>query len=712
MSNLPEFLAALPNLRAVRMYHVSSPTIGRALCSALANCCFPTVHSLSIPDGLYIIFPAFPNLTTLACPSIHLHTPLLEPAKSHLPRLDALVGMRLDSTRDFIATLARDFPHLRALSIASPIRPDDKARSLFAFGLETLRAFTHLSELGLFHRPDPANVHPLEELVSAAKVVLQASQSPDTKVSQWPCRVPARYRSGTIHGVPASVSKYPAPECRPVVSRSRTLRGRPIDLPVLPPQHPGANQSHNLWAYSSPSAPLSSGATSPKQSKRRSYHPKPPAQRSEWVMWVGNIPSEAVHDEVWRFFTRDEGGSASTEGVLSIFLISRSCCAFVNYATQAHLDAAIAQFNGVPLRAEPRCLLLVCRARRKDDELRAGVGGQRGMGMHARWVKEQAEKEGSVPSASAPDSGTASPSALTDNVPTWPPRRERSDSSPSQASTSSSILREHFPQRFFILKALTQTDLDLSVQTGVWATQKHNEGVLDLAFRTSKDVFLIFSVNKSGEFYGYARMAGPVATGHGDDGTPPLFSADRFVADSPAPLTTPSPAPVRSAPAVLGAAHHPLSAASDAALKGKSATLDADWAVRASAAARGRGTLVLDETAPFRAARAGADAPGEGDGEARGGGHGHGHGHDFELQWLCTERLPFQRTRHLRNPWNHDREVKISRDGTELEPMVGRVLLEEWGVYLNSNEAEAAAEEVWRKQTGKAGRGRGKGPWS
>jgi hypothetical protein len=43
------------------------------------------------------------------------------------------------------------------------------------------------------------------------------------------------------------------------------------------------------------------------------------------------------------------------------------------------------------------------------------------------------------------------------------------------------------------------------VQTGVWATQKHNEGILDRAFRTSKDVFLVFSVTKSGEFYGYAR---------------------------------------------------------------------------------------------------------------------------------------------------------------------------------------------------------------
>ena len=47
--------------------------------------------------------------------------------------------------------------------------------------------------------------------------------------------------------------------------------------------------------------------------------------------------------------------------------------------------------------------------------------------------------------------------------------------------------------------------MDLSVREGLWATQKHNENTLEQAYRTSKDVYLIFGVNKSGEFYGYAR---------------------------------------------------------------------------------------------------------------------------------------------------------------------------------------------------------------
>lgn len=55
-----------------------------------------------------------------------------------------------------------------------------------------------------------------------------------------------------------------------------------------------------------------------------------------------------------------------------------------------------------------------------------------------------------------------------------------------------------------------------------------------------------------------------------------------------------------------------------------------------------------------------------------------GWGRPFPVDWIHTDHLSFSRTKHLRNPWNHGREVKISRDGTELEPSIGRQLLEEW----------------------------------
>jgi hypothetical protein len=42
--------------------------------------------------------------------------------------------------------------------------------------------------------------------------------------------------------------------------------------------------------------------------------------------------------------------------------------------------------------------------------------------------------------------------------------------------------------------------------------------------------------------------------------------------------------------------------------------------------------------------------------------------HDFKIEWIRVGDLSFSAIKHLRNPWNQDKEVKVSRDGTELEP--------------------------------------------
>lgn len=51
-------------------------------------------------------------------------------------------------------------------------------------------------------------------------------------------------------------------------------------------------------------------------------------------------------------------------------------------------------------------------------------------------------------------------------------------------------------------------------------------------------------------------------------------------------------------------------------------------------------------------------------------------GKPFRIQWVSTVRVPFHRTRGLRNPWNANREIKIARDGTEIEPTIGRKLIQ------------------------------------
>jgi hypothetical protein len=51
-------------------------------------------------------------------------------------------------------------------------------------------------------------------------------------------------------------------------------------------------------------------------------------------------------------------------------------------------------------------------------------------------------------------------------------------------------------------------------------------------------------------------------------------------------------------------------------------------------------------------------------------------GKSFQVDWISTSRLPFYRTRGLRNPWNENREIKIARDGTEIEPSIGQRLVQ------------------------------------
>lgn len=60
-------------------------------------------------------------------------------------------------------------------------------------------------------------------------------------------------------------------------------------------------------------------------------------------------------------------------------------------------------------------------------------------------------------------------------------------------------------------------------------------------------------------------------------------------------------------------------------------------------------------------------------------------GKPFGVAWMSTIRVPFTRTRGLRNAWNHNKEIKVARDGTELEPVVGKQLLGLFHAVKRSN---------------------------
>eukprot|EP00916_Digyalum_oweni_P010012 GHVL01016867.1.p1 GENE.GHVL01016867.1~~GHVL01016867.1.p1 ORF type:complete len:333 (-),score=55.94 GHVL01016867.1:1399-2397(-) len=64
--------------------------------------------------------------------------------------------------------------------------------------------------------------------------------------------------------------------------------------------------------------------------------------------------------------------------------------------------------------------------------------------------------------------------------------------------------------RYFTLRSNTAENIVKSIDTNVWATQRHNERLLDSAFQESKCVVLVFSINQSSAFQGYAQMLSPI----------------------------------------------------------------------------------------------------------------------------------------------------------------------------------------------------------
>lgn len=731
---------------------------------------------------------------------------------------------------------------------------------------------------------------------------------------------------------PASASGagvYARPPGRETTAQGPADQVRTSTGTVLPLAR-GATVSQLLGGTTAPSS------TAPNQSRaqgrggtRSHYHPQQ-GPRSDYVMWCGNVPADATVEELWEIFSKlppesdevdfqlgsdagstsdkvvgeregnvdnalDPATGASGHGVMSIFTISRSNCAFVNYATRKHLERAVRYFYGKPVRPnDPRCPKLVCRVRKKDDEAQAGVAGQRGRGMHVTWLKEHERKRkaaaqvispspvdidrgtstgsttprpavsvtspgsaaalaesGHLPSGLPATSGSETPTDKLLAPPDRPPishvasssslgnesssNQESSSGSLSYSSTNSSLFRHPaFRNRYFILKSLTDEELEQSVRTGLWATQPHNEPVLDQAFRNSENVILIFSANQSGEFFGYARMASPIKTDksgevaeqhrtgggrpttivevedengndrvthpilspgslppHQVDGSTMIFSpsASMGPTSSPQPITplnetlttstddnnkkisddsdktvVPRPQPTSwpltstdrgdaavgrekrgttLSPKLLQSVPGPLRPElnagpstiepkpSEASLVSQMSNMAVnreptpraepdEFGVRRKDMASESSTPVTHATSPGDTGSLGpsdsaswGDARSEREAAVKAVIHNlrleeresvrkveqleaqlqvsrmganlasdtsgsDSWGTPFKVEWLHTRRLPFHAVRRLRNPWRDNRQVKVSRDGTELEPGVGAQLLQEW----------------------------------
>ncbi|KAI9042218.1 putative YT521-B-like splicing factor [Aspergillus affinis] len=360
------------------------------------------------------------------------------------------------------------------------------------------------------------------------------------------------------------------------------------------------------------SAPINSSSadsTSIHPNQTPSVTPIGPSRKpkqSGHALWVGNLPPGATIVDLKDYFSRD-----ATKDVESVFLISKSNCAFINYKTESACNTALERFNDSRFHGAR----LVCRLRRGPM----------------------------TPASNVDPSGPSTPVQDGDGR-TAADTSEGTKANSGTKGTTGSEPSFWVPNRYFIVKSLTVEDLEFSRHSGIWATQSHNEDCLNQAYESANNVYLVFSANKSGEYYGYARMISPIQ----DDDALTLAMpsrADHVHPESPIVDMTPTPA-TETAPtgriindAARGTIFWEADSSSDEEEDAKSE--------------RSAGEVVEETSEPgFQSI-----------------------GRPFRIQWLSTERVPFHRTRGLRNPWNANREIKIARDGTEIEPSVaGRLI--------------------------------------
>ncbi|KAF8422753.1 putative YT521-B-like splicing factor [Tirmania nivea] len=337
-------------------------------------------------------------------------------------------------------------------------------------------------------------------------------------------------------------------------------------------------------------------------------------RKSGHALWVGNLPSWTNVIELKDYFSR-----GATSEIESVFLISKSNCAFVNYKTDAACTEAMARFHDSRFKG----VRLVCRLRRNSAGPSSPSGAttnRDGPATAEGTVDEEVQGEGQVTTGIEAIEG---------------------------AEVKEHNTRDKQKDRIFILKSLTVEDLDLSVKNGVWATQSHNEEMLNRAFETSENIYLIFSANKSGEYYGYARMTSRIPEGDADESEGHTTSSNSAMLQS---IAAGGGLPLPKAILTPATATAPEGRIIDDSARGT-----IFWEAMNE-------ELVGDDAAVYKSEELMAVAK--------------SWGKSFNVQWISTTKLPFYRTRGLKNSWNSNREVKIARDGTEVEENVGKKLLQ------------------------------------
>lgn len=154
-------------------------------------------------------------------------------------------------------------------------------------------------------------------------------------------------------------------------------------------------------------------------------------------------------------------------GLESLFLISKSNCAFANFKDEEACALAQQKIHDSHFQA----VKLVSRLRKNNtSENVATPTSPTGPTPGSTTLSPKGADEASIISTSETDSSI-------------------SRTTVQSPQNSGPVARDPSQQdRFFILKSLTVEDLELSVTTGIWATQSHNEDTLNNAFQVGRNL--------------------------------------------------------------------------------------------------------------------------------------------------------------------------------------------------------------------------------
>lgn len=365
--------------------------------------------------------------------------------------------------------------------------------------------------------------------------------------------------------------------------------------------------------------------------------PKKPKQ-SGHAIWIGNLPHFTTLEDLRKAF--------GTMEIESIFLIERTNCAFVNYSSFDGVSQGIRKFRkrcGSQLRGNK---LLIKRQYDSRDNNNNDDNGD-----------NDSSNDGGEEGA---DAGVVVVSSQSASIPSNQVNREKN--------------------RYFVCKSLTFEDLEASAKFGIWSPQSQYEELFNKAFRESENVYLFFSANRGGEYYGYARMESETKPRdpYNFDNKASTSSLNNDNSYPSSPISSPI---LQSLPSVISAA---TSSTNNSQLP-KITPTPADKSIPIPAGRivddSSRGSLFWEVVTNERAPVNTEVYTGPEDKLLFPSSKNNSWTSAFDIRWLSRQPLPFVKTLHLRNPYNENKLVKIARDGTEIEPYIGAQLVE----LFNSN---------------------------